>query len=306
MKRKPVVFIVGPTAVGKTEAAVKLAQKINAEIVSCDSMQIYKGMEIITSKPALSLRKKIPHHLLDLISPAKVYNVAKYRKEALKKVKEIIKKGKVPLFVGGTGLYISLLIDGIFECRAQDNAIRNRLFNESGRFGSKGLYARLKRVDPKAAAKIHPNDARRIIRALEVFETTGKRISDLQKQRQGLSKDYDVKIFCLDMTREKLNKRIDARVEKMFAKGLVQEVKKLLKLKLSRTASYAIGIREIKGYLAGEYDLDQAKRLMSKSSRLYAKRQLTWFRKDKRINWIKVDFNEKPKDIALKIWKKLY
>lgn len=284
--KERIVFIVGPTAVGKTEIAAGLARKLNGEIISCDSMQVYKGMDIITSKPSKSLLKKVAHHLIGVISPTKEYDVSRYRRDALNKIKVILKKAKTPIFVGGTGLYVSMLVDGIFECKTEDLKFREKLYKEAKKLGSAKLHLRLKKIDPKAAAKIHPNDTRRIVRALEVFKTCGKPISELQKQRSGLAQDYDVLIFCLNMEREKLYRRIDARVDKMFKNGLLQEVKKLLKLKLSKTARYAIGIQELKGYLDGKYDLEEAKRLIKRNSRHYAKRQLTWFRKDKRIKWV--------------------
>jgi len=306
MQKQKIIFLVGPTSIGKTETAVYLAKKLNAEIISCDSMQIYKGMDIITSKPRASLRKKVIHHLIDIIPPTRAYNVAKYRREALKKITEILKRGKTPLFVGGSGLYMSILIDGIFGQDPENNSIRKRLYAQAKIYGNQYLYKRLQNIDPEAALKIHPNDAKRIIRALEVFESTGKPISYLQKHRIGLGKDYEVKIFCLNMERGKLNKRIDGRVEKMFSRGLVSEVKRLLKSRLSKTASYAIGIKELKGYFDGLYDLEEAKRLIKRNTRLYAKRQLTWFRKDKRIKWVNIDDKEKTKKIADRIWKELY
>jgi tRNA dimethylallyltransferase len=296
-----IIFLVGPTAVGKTEIAVELAKKINAEIISCDSMQVYIGMDIITAKPAPPLRKKVIHHLIDIISPQKEYDVSRYRKDALKKIKEIITKAKTPLFVGGTGLYMSVLIDGIFQEKAQDKKVRMRLFREAQEHGSGYLHERLKKIDPQAAIKIHPHDTKRIVRALEVFEVTGKPISQLQRKRRSLGKDYELKIFCLNMERSKLYERINQRVDKMFKQGLVREVKKLLKLKLSKTAFYAIGIRELKSYFQGRYNLEEAKELIRRNSRLYAKRQLTWFRKDKRIKWVDLGSTDKPKDIAKRI-----
>lgn len=302
-----IIFLVGPTGIGKTSAAVYLAKKINAEIVSCDSMQVYKGMEIVSSQPPASLRKKVAHHLIGILSPAKEYNVSLYRKEALKKIRQIINKGKIPLFVGGSGLYMSVLIDGIFKAKSENKTIRKKLYRQAEALGNQFLYQKLKSVDPQAASKIHVNDTRRIVRALEVFEATGgKPISHLQKQRQGLAGKYAVEIFCFNMEREKLCRRIKDRVNEMFAEGLSKEVKRLLKLKLSKTAAYAIGIKELKGYFDGLYDLDEAKKAMARNSCLYAKRQLTWFRKDKRIKWINVEEGEKPQDIAKRIWKELY
>ncbi|MDD5166225.1 MAG: tRNA (adenosine(37)-N6)-dimethylallyltransferase MiaA [Candidatus Omnitrophica bacterium] len=302
--REKIIFLVGATAIGKSQTALYLARKLNAEIISCDSMQIYKGMDILTSKPSLVQKKKIPHHLIDLVNPTKEYNVSRYRAQAIKQINQIIKKGKVPLFVGGTGLYMSVLVDGIFKIKADDKKIRGRLEKEAVKCGSDYLYRKLKKADPLAASKIHPNDARRIIRALEVFRVTGKPISQLQRERKGLGDKYDIRIFCLDMEREALYKRINARVEKMFRQGLVREVKKLLKLNLSRTASNAIGIKELKGFFCGAYDLNAAKGLMQRNTRYYAKRQLTWFRKDKRIQWLKIKDKDSPSCIANKIFER--
>ena len=304
MKRKT-VFLMGPTAIGKTETAICLAKKINAEIISCDSMQIYKGMDIITSKPSAVLRRNVNHHLIDVIAPTKEYNVSMYRRDALKKIKEVIKKGRIPLLAGGTGLYMSILIDGIFTLEQKNKSIREGLYRLAESRGNQYLHKRLQNIDPEAALKIHPNDTRRIVRALEVFKNTGKPISFLQKQRKGLDQEYDVKIFCLNMPREKLYKIIDGRVDKMFARGIVSEAKKLLKSRLGKTASSAIGLRELKGYFDGLYDLEEVKHLIKRNTRLYAKRQLTWFRKDKRINWINISDKEEPKEVAERLWKEL-
>ncbi len=298
-----IIFIVGPTAVGKTEIAAELARYMPVEIISCDSMQVYKGMDIITSKPSQPLVKNIPHHLISGVPVTEDYDVSKYRKEAIGKIKEILKKGKTPIFVGGTGLYMSVLIDGIFEVKTENPGIRKKLYREIEVKGSNYLHDKLKKADPEAALRIHPNDTKRIVRALEVFESTGQPISKLQKERKGLANEYDIRIFCLNMERDKLYQRIEERVDKMFNKGLMEEVKKLLKLKLSRTASFAIGIKELKGHFDGLYDLEEAKNLIKKNTRNYAKRQLTWFRKDKRIKWIEVDEQDKPIAIARKILK---
>ncbi|MFA6217381.1 MAG: tRNA (adenosine(37)-N6)-dimethylallyltransferase MiaA [Candidatus Omnitrophota bacterium] len=303
--KKKVIFIVGPTAVGKTACAASLAVKLKGEIVSCDSMQVYTGMDIISSKAGKALRKKISHHLLDIVSVEKEYNVSQYRAAALKVIKKILAHDRVPIFVGGTGLYMTILIDGIFKEKGENPEIRGRLYEESKKLGSAFLHERLSKVDPDAAVKIHPNDAKRIIRALEVFEATGKPISLLQKNRHGLADTYDVRVFCLNKQREKLYQRIDERVESMFDQGLINEVRSLLALKLSKTAACAIGIKELKDHFGGLCSLDEAKALMKKNSRNYAKRQLTWFRKDKRIHWVEIGDDEKPSQVASRIMKEL-
>ncbi len=282
-----IIFLVGPTASGKTKLAVKSASQIDAEIISCDSMQIYQGMRILSSYPDKRELQKVRHYLLAEVSPEREFNVSRYRRLALGKVAKILKKGKLPLFVGGSGLYMSVVIDGIFKAKAEDKKIRAKLYEQANLRGSLYLHRKLSKADPLAAGKIHPNDTKRIVRALEVFAVTGKPISEMQATRCGLEDKYDIKIFGLDLPREELDQRINQRVDKMFRLGLVKEVKKLLKLKLSKTSRYAIGIKEIQGYLDGLYNLTQAKELIKKNTRHYARRQLTWFRKDKRINWLK-------------------
>lgn len=303
MKEK-IVFLVGPTAVGKTEIAMLVAEKLNAEIVSLDSMQVYKGMDILSSKSAHSLRKKVRHHLIDIVSSTSNYNVSRYREDAAKEMKKILKKRKVPLFVGGTGLYFKVLLDGIFTADTEDRKVRNRLYREAQKSGSIGLYAALRKVDPAAALKIHPNDLRRIVRALEVYKKTGIPISEWQREAKGgIAQDYDVRIFGLKRPKEELRSRIDLRLDKMFKRGIVPEVKRLTARGLSKTARQALGIREISGYLNKEYDLSQARELLRRNTYRYVKKQLTWFKKDRRINWIEVKKKQNPKEVADKIYR---
>jgi tRNA dimethylallyltransferase len=305
MLKKKIIFLLGPTGIGKSAVAISLAKKINAEIISCDSMQIYRAMDILTSRVTAKQRKKVKHHLLGIIDPGQEYNVAKYRQEALAICDKLFSKSKIPLFVGGTGLYYSMIVDGLFPAVPLDKLIRLKLEKQLKLKGNKYLYRKLVKVDSAAARKIHPHDARRIIRALEVYLKTGRRISQLQKNRNGLEKEYKLKIFGLNSKRQLLYDTIDQRVDKMFKRGLINEVKRLVKHKLSRTAKCAIGIRELTGYFAGQYSLAEARRLIQRNSRHYAKRQLTWFRKDKRIQWVNVDKMESPAQVAFKLWKKL-
>ena len=288
--QKPkIIFIVGPTAVGKTALSLKLAWKINAEIISLDSMQVYKGVNILSSKPAPKQRQEIKHHLIDILEPDKEFDAVKYRRLAVKAIKDIHQRGKIPLFAGGTGLYLSVLLEGIFAGAGKDEALRQELYRQAEILGSGHLHQKLQEVDPGSALRIHPNDAKRIIRAPEVYKLTGKPISELQKKRKGLLDKYKVIVFGLNKDREVLYKNIDRRVAEMFKHGIIDEVKKLLTGNLSLTCKQAIGIREIKDYLEGKCDLGQAKDLLKKNTRNYAKRQLTWFRKDKRIVWLDAD-----------------
>lgn len=305
MLKKRIVFLLGPTAIGKSAIAVHLAVRLNAEIVSCDSMQIYRRMDIVTSQPSRAQKNKIKHHLLGEIDPCREYDVASYRKQALDACGRIFAKGKIPLFVGGSGLYYSVIVDGIFPSCPQDKLIRDKLDKQLASKGSGYLFARLSRVDPLSAQRIHPNDSRRIIRALEVYLKSGMPISELQKKRSGLGQEYEMKLFALDMDRQDLYRNIDRRVDKMFRLGLVKEVRSLLSKKLSRTAYQAIGLREMEGYFKGEYGLIEARRLIQRNSRRYAKRQFTWFRKDKRLYWLKIKDDETAAKAAGRIWKKL-
>jgi tRNA dimethylallyltransferase len=299
--QKMILFLAGPTAVGKTEVALELSKKIPLEAISCDSMQVYKEINIASSKPTEKILKKVPHHLINTVSVNREYNVADFRRATLKAIKQIHQKNKIPLIVGGSGLYMSVILDGIFNGAQKDSGLRMRLQKEADKFGSRQLYDRLKNVDPQAAAKIHPHDLKRLIRALEVYELTKKPISNLQNKRNGIWGKFDIRIFGLMRNRDKLYERINQRVDQMFKKGVLKEIKSVLDKPVSLTASYCLGVKEIKGFLEGQYDLAEAQCLIKQNSRRYAKKQLTWLRKDKRINWIKVSDEERPRDIAKKI-----
>ncbi|MFH1407059.1 MAG: tRNA (adenosine(37)-N6)-dimethylallyltransferase MiaA [Candidatus Omnitrophota bacterium] len=292
--RKPqtanrVIFIVGPTAVGKTEYAIELAKKVNGEVISADSMQVYRGMDIGTSKPTGHQRKEIPHYLIDIIEPDEEYSCADFREKAEALIKDIIARKKTPIVVGGSGLYVRALIDGLFQGPGADWDLRERIYEEAKIYGNEYLYERLKTLDASAAAAIKPNDLRRIVRALEVCEKANAPITQLRKETHGIKDKYDVKIMGLLRERGELYKRIDARVDRMFDDDLLEETKKLLKKgKFSRTAAQALGYKEIIGHLNGEYSLDEAKRLTKRNTRHFAKAQLTWFRKDKTIEWVEL------------------
>jgi len=279
-----VYFLVGPTASGKTALSIKLARRLDAEIISCDSMCVYKGLDVLSSKPTRADRKKVRHHLIDIISPAREFSVSEYRRLALEAVEDILDRGKVPLFVGGSGLYVKAVVDGLFPSGKKDRVFRTKQEGLAKRYGKAYLYKKLKRIDPVGAKKIHPNNLRRVIRALEIYHTEGKRPSELRKGTVPIK--HKVKIFGLSMERDRLYRNIDKRVESMFKEGIVQEVKRLSRTRLSVTARKALGYKEILGYLKGRYSLEEAKALLKKNTRRFAKRQLTWFRVDQRIQWI--------------------
>ena len=284
-----IVIIVGPTAIGKTTLAVKFARIISGEIISADSMQIYKGMRILSQAPTVAEKKAVRHHLVELLNPGKEYSVAAFIKEASCGIAAIIKRGKVPVIVGGSGLYVKGLVDGLFPTPRADMKFRKSMMKFASRYGSPKLHAKLVRIDPAAANKIHPNDMRRIVRALEIYNSSGKTMTELKATTRGLKDKYKIEMFGLIRPREEIYSRIDARVEKMFRSGAVKEVEKILRKKLSKTAEMVLGLDEISGYLEGRYGLEAARDMLKMNTRRFAKRQLTWFRKDKRIHWFNLN-----------------
>jgi len=299
--KKTLICLVGPTAVGKTEVALKLAKEIDAEIISCDSMQVYKGEDIATSKPTKGQQRQIPHHLIDIIKPSQQYNVSRFCKSSKEIINSIHKKDKVPLLVGGTGLYLRALLDGLFIGPGENRALRKKLNQQAEKYGSTYLHKRLKRLDPQAAKKIHPRDARRIIRALEVCQIFREPISKLQKKTKGIRDKYDLYLFGIKRDRDELYRRIEKRVDQMFKKGLVQEIKTLSKQRLSKTARLLLGYKEVRGFLDGTYSKEEARALLKRNTRRYAKRQLTWFRKEKDLDWIEARSSDTDVMITKKI-----
>src|SRR3989338_1026965 len=285
-----VIFIVGPTAVGKTALAIKLARAIGGEIISCDSMQVYRGMKILSQAPSLSERRAVTHHLVGALSPGREYSAAIFRQKANRLIKSIIRRKKIPIVVGGSGLYVKALVDGLFPTPAADAAFRKRMQNFVSRHGSERLHEKLSGIDPCAAAKIHQNDARRIIRALEIYDSTGRTMTEMKDRTRGLAGEYDIKTFGITKSRDGIYSDINRRVERMFGSGALDEVKRLRRrMPLSKTAKAALGFKEIAGYLDGEYDLNTAKELLKRNTRRFAKRQFTWFKADKRIRWLDLD-----------------
>ena len=298
MKEPALIFIVGPTAVGKSETALCLASCLNAEIICCDALQVYREVNIANDKPSAHALKQVRHHLVDILSVSEDFNVARWQKLTLEAIRDIQGRGKRPLIVGGSGMYMSVLLDGIFEQNFSGQDLRQELAREIEIKGPAILHERLKTLDPQAAAKIDPHDPQRIIRALQVVLSTGQAISSLQQKREGLWGKAPIKIFALNRPRQELYQRAEARVEEMFSKGLLEEIKKISTLPLSDTARKLIGIPELTGYLKGEYDLERARYLMKLHTRHYIKRQLTWFRRDKRLEWIDIGPGQSAQEIS--------
>jgi len=288
---KPIILaLVGPTGSGKTKTAIQICNALNAEIVSMDSMQIYRGMDIGTAKPTSQELASAPHHMIDIVDPDQLFTVSMYKEAAYSVIDEILSRGKVPLLVGGTGLYLQAIsYDMSLGENGADPVLREKLHHIAQETdGPARLHAMLHQVDPISAKKLHPNDVRRVIRALEIYESSGKAKSD-QRCEQRKEGPYRVLVYGLSLPREMMYARINSRVDQMISDGLVEEVKTLLSRgivpKAEGGAMQAIGYKEIVSALNGEISLEQAIDLIKQGSRRYAKRQWTWFRHDPRTKW---------------------
>ena len=272
--------LTGATASGKTSVGLELAERIHAEIISLDSMAIYRGMDIGTAKPSLEERRRVAHHLIDILAPCEEFSLADYLDAAHEKMEEIRARGRQVLFVGGTPLYLKALLRGIYRGPPADWRFRREVEAETREVGVAALHERLQRLDPLAAAKLHPNDVRRIIRALEVYKATGRPASHMQTQFDEGRPAHQCRVFAISWPREVLHQRIDTRVEQMFHAGLVDEVRGLLQQhgELSRTAAQAVGYREIMEYLQGQRNLRDTVEAVKSRTRRFARRQETWFR----------------------------
>ena len=284
-----IVVITGPTASGKTALGVALCQKLNGEVVSADSMQIYRRMTIGTAKPTPEEMQGIPHHMIDVAEPEENWSVARYVEEAAACVEDILARGKLPVIVGGMGLYIDSLLSGrTFAGGAVNEALRQELSERYDEIGARGLLGELRKVDPERAEKLHPGDKKRIVRALEVFILTGKTITEHDRETKAIPPRWEAAKIALDFeSRQTLYDRIDRRVDDMFARGLMDEVRSLLSSGVPDdcTAMQAIGYKEAVAALRGECSVEEARARIQQESRRYAKRQLTWFRRDKEIEW---------------------
>lgn len=283
-------FLTGPTASGKTAVGLELARALGAEIISLDSMAVYRGMDVGTAKPTRQERAAVPHHLVDIIEPDQQFSVAQYVEAAQRTVVEITSQGRIPLFVGGTPLYLKALLRGIFAGPQADWTLRHQLQAVAKSDGPESLHARLAEVDPRTARRLHPRDERRVIRALEVWEKTGQSITELQHQFDRARPAEACRVFVLDWPRAELIERINARVDFMFERGFVDEVRSLLARPspLSRTASQALGYREVIEHLDEARDLAETIDLVKLHTRQFAKRQMTWFRSLSECRFVRI------------------
>lgn len=294
-------IIVGPTSIGKSDLAIDLAQKHNGEIISADSMQIYKYMNIGTAKVREEEMKDIPHHMVDIIDPDEGFTVSDFKHMAKKHIKEINSKGRLPIVVGGTGLYINSLVYNLDFAQIPPNEeLRMEYEDKIEKFGNEYLHNKLMKIDKSSGEKISIKDKKRIIRALEIYDSTGRTMSEYNKNFRVMNEDYNLLYISLDMDRAKLYERINNRVDIMLEKGLIDEVKSILEMGYNKDliSLKAIGYKEIIMYLENEISLEEAIELIKKASRNYAKRQLTWFRRDHRIKWINIDEYDKTIDIC--------
>lgn len=306
LSKQAILVIVGPTAVGKTQLSLEIGQALSGEVISADSMQVYRGMDIGTAKPSIEEQRQVPHHLIDIRDPDQTFNAADFVSLAEEAVADIASRSKTPIVSGGTGLYIDALVDGfLFPDSKPDPKLRRELRLRASKEPD-SLYEELKKVDPKSAERLHPNDLRRIVRALEVYYRTGKPISVLQQKAAQQEKPYNPLFIGLTRDRPELYERINKRVDQMLLDGLVDEVTQLIgRYPHQPTALQALGYKEIVWYLQNKMSLEEAVEVLKRDTRRYAKRQLSWFRRNSRIHWFNLSDSEpmEIKDKVIKLWK---
>jgi tRNA dimethylallyltransferase len=304
MERK-VIVIVGPTCSGKTKVGISFAEKLQTEIISADSRQFYKYLSIGTAKPTTDELQLVKHHFIDFLEPDEDYNVSRFENDALKIIDKLLTERKVPIVIGGSGLYIKALTEGIFNSVDVDDDYRDTLKKKREKFGNEFLYEGLKKIDPQSASGMLPQNWKRVMRALEVFHLTGEPIWKFQKNYERKT-DHEFILFGLNWEREKLYRNIENRVDRMIKDGLVAEVKNILSLGYSKKINSlnTVGYKEIISYLENEITLERAIELIKRNTRRYAKRQMTWFRKTENINWLACDENTTSEQLVSLIIKK--
>jgi tRNA dimethylallyltransferase len=304
---KPILIIAGPTAVGKTDASIQLAQELGAEIVSADSMQIYRGMDIGTAKPTPEQRKLVYHHMIDIVAPDQPYSVGDYLRDARAAIDGILASDGTPIVVGGTGLYIRALMKGLFHGPPADLDLRERLLQREAEGEAGALYSDLVKVDPEAAVKIHPNDLRRTVRALEVYYLRDRKLSDFQREHSFQDRPYRFRLLFLVRSRSELYARIEQRVDQMIAAGLEEEVRTLMERGYHHELSSMLGLgyKHFQDCFLGKTSRDEAVVLLKRDTRRFAKRQFTWFRREPEAVWVDVTGFVEPGEIIERIKKNI-
>ena len=297
---KPVVVIVGPTAVGKSRVAVEVAKAFETEVLTADSRQVYRGMDVGTDKPAPEDCQGIPHRLIDLVDPDEPFNAGLYRRQAVDEIERLYRDCRLPLVVGGTGLYVRTLLKGLCDAPQADPIVRAALRQEAKDHGHDRLYARLVDVDPVAAARLHPRDESKVIRALEVYQLSGRRMSEFQERHGFAERPFSALVVGLNRDRDVLYRRIEERIDWQLAHGLIEETQQLLAQGSQRdsAAMKGLGYRQVAEHLAGEYDAAEMVRRFKRDTRHFSKRQMTWFRKEPGIQWLMIEESESVKHTA--------
>jgi tRNA dimethylallyltransferase len=294
VRRKPLVVIVGPTAVGKSRVAIEIAKRLDSEILTADSRQVYRGLNVGTDKPPVSARQDIPHHLIDLVDPDEPFNAGLFQRHAIRLIEDLHQRRALPLIVGGTGLYVRILLRGLCEAPPSDPGLRAQLCEEAREQGPTRLYERLAAADPITAAKLHPRDTSKVIRALEVKHLSGIPLSSFQAEHGFSERPFSALVIGLNRERQQLYRRIEERIEWQLANGLLDETRDLLAqgYRPDSAAMTGLGYRHVAAHLAGDYGQEEMVRLFKRDTRRYAKRQMTWFRREPGASWLMIGESE--------------
>ena len=300
---KPVVVIMGPTAIGKSRIAIEVARALGTEILTADSRQVYRGMDIGTDKPTMLERQGVPHQLIDLVDPDQHFNVGDYRHYAVSAIEKLHQQGQIPLIAGGTGLYIQTLLHGLWSGPPANWDLRKQLDIQAQEKGSAYIHQQLSRVDPMLAKHVHPNDYVKIQRGLEVYQALGIPLSEVHQRHGFQESPYHALVIGLSMERDRLYQRIESRVELEIEKGLIQETQQLLDQGFDRDLSSmkSLGYRQMSGFIAGDYTYDEAVRILKRDTRHFAKRQITWFRRESSTEWLHIENQEPSTHVAERI-----
>ena len=298
--RKPVIVLVGPTAIGKSRVGLEIAKALGTEVLTADSTQVYRGMDIGTDKPSQAECQEVPHRLIDLVNPDEPFNVGEYRRHAVAEIHRLHHEHRIPLVVGGTGLYVRVLLRGLWSGPPVDRALRGQLEQEAQERGLAALHDELGEVDPLTAQRVHPNDSIKMLRALEIYRQTGFPASQVHLEHGFQDQPFSALVLGLTMDREALYRRIDDRVHVEIDNGLVDETRRLLAKGYSRnlTSMKSLGYRQMAGFLEGEYSFEEAVRQLKRDTRHFAKRQMTWFRKEPDMEWLEIDHDEAMTNIT--------